>query len=129
MVFFFLFSADPLPFSHRCAGTPLDCKHEWGLPSFMDLHPPRPSAHKREVRRRIKLVRFLLLLLLFHALTTPFLTCTWPPCSPLSRRLFLPFITPPSPSLHCAVTSPSLCRVALILVISRCHVALLATCW
>ena len=30
--FFFSFSADPLPFSHRCTGTPLACKREWGSP-------------------------------------------------------------------------------------------------
>jgi hypothetical protein len=30
--FFFSFSADPLPLSHRCTGTPLACKREWGSP-------------------------------------------------------------------------------------------------
>ena len=59
LLFFLFFSPlTPLPFSHRCIGTPLTCKHEWAFPIFTDLHLPCPFARKRDVRCRSQPVHF-----------------------------------------------------------------------
>ena len=78
---FFSFSADPLPFCHRCnCWDPTHLRVQVGFPFSMDSHLLHPSAHECEVRCRSQLVHFLLLL--SHLLTAPFLTWELPPTRP-----------------------------------------------
>jgi hypothetical protein len=120
----FFFSADPLPFSHRCIGTPLACKREWAFPIFTDLHLPCPFARKREARCCGQLVRFFTFTFSFtdrpfslgNPLLLVLLSCVAPVASSSCH-----------PCLRHVAMSP--CRVTVALVALLFRVALpLATC-
>jgi hypothetical protein len=122
--FSFFFSSSfrsPLiaPFLSQVLRDPTRLITRVGVPLFRDPCPPCP-AHEREARRRNQLVRFFQFF--FHSLTTPFLTCTWPPpvCPLVTRRPFccvvLAFVVPP-------------CRAALTLLLPSIIWPLLSSKW